>query len=94
MSEPMYIESDGTKWLIQKSPSCFVSRNGKYDVGVYKRSTWGSRESDGKLYKCCLRIAAEDGSLIRDYEAIPSHITLEWLKQSGFIDKVAETLTQ
>ena len=82
----MYFEHEGNKWLITRAKSCFMSRNNKEDVSVYKRSAWGRRQQDGNLYKCCLRVAAEDGALIRDYEAIPLHITIEWLKQAGFID--------
>ena len=82
----MYIEHKGNHWWINKAPSCFTYRSGKQDVSVYKRSSWGRRQPDGKLYKCCLRLAAEDGSLLRDYEAVPLHITVEWLRQAGFID--------
>lgn len=82
----MYFEHDGNLWWINRAPSCFTTRNGRDDVSVYKRSAWGRRQPDGKLYKCCLRVAAEDGALIRDYEAIPLHITIDWLKQAGFVD--------
>lgn len=63
-----------------------MSRKGKYDVSIYKRGTWGRRVPDGKLYKCCLRLSAESGDLLRYYEAVPPHITVEWLRQAGFID--------
>lgn len=81
----MYFEHGGNRWWIDRSPSIFTSRNGKEDVGIYKRGGWGRRQPDGKLYRCCLRLAAEDGSLLRDYEAIPPHVNVEWLKQVGFI---------
>ena len=81
----MYIEHAGSHWWINKASSCFTSRKEKQDVSIYKRSAWGRRQPDGKLYKCCLRLAAEDGSLLRYYEAIPPHITVEWLRQMGFI---------
>jgi hypothetical protein len=85
LEDEMYIEhSDKHRW-INRSPSCFVSRASKDDVSVYKRSAWGRRQPDGKLYKCCLRLAAEDGTVVRDYESIPLHI-MECLKQAGFID--------
>ena len=82
----MYIEHNGNYFWINKAPSCFISRNGKQDICVYKRSLWGRRQPDGKWYKCCLRLAAEDGALLRYYGAVPPHITVEWLRQMGFID--------
>lgn len=81
-----YVDHNGNRFLINKEQSCFVSRTGKYDISIYRRSSWGRRQPDGKLYKCCMRLAAEDGSLLRHYESIPPHITVEWLKQEGFID--------
>lgn len=47
----MYIEHENNIWLVNRAPSCFVSRTGKDDVSVYKRSVWGRRQPDGKLYK-------------------------------------------
>lgn len=82
----MYIDHNGSRWWINRAPSCFTSRKGKEDVSVYKKSAWGRRQPDGFLYKCCLRLSAEDGALVRDYESVPSHITVEWLRQNGFID--------
>lgn len=81
----MKFTHNGKGWLIKRAKSCFTARPGKDDVSVYKQSVWGRRGSDGNLYKCCLRLAAEDGSLLRDYEAVPNHITVEYLKQNGFI---------
>lgn len=86
MGGPMYFESNGAKWLIKRGPSVFVSRSGKEDVKIFKQAEWGSRESDGKLYNCRRILAAEDGSMVRDYEAVPNEITVEWLRQAGFID--------
>lgn len=81
----MYIENNGDTWLILKEKSVFVSRKGKSDVSIYKKSCWGRRQIDGLLYKCCVRFASEDGSVVRDYEAIPSIITVEFLKDKGFV---------
>lgn len=85
MGDEMYLEYGGNHWYINKEPSCFASRKGKQDVSVYKSSPWGRRQPDGKLYRRCFRLAAEDGALLRDYEAIPPHINVEWLKRVGFI---------
>ncbi len=82
----MYTELNGNKWWVNRSQSCFTFRNGKQDVSIYKQSCWGRRQPDGKLYKCCLRLAAEDGSVIRNYETVPSELNVDWLKQAGFID--------
>lgn len=83
----MYIERDGNKWWINRGPSPFTSRQGLEDVGIYKKSAWGRRQADGSLYKCCKRMAAESGEIIRDYEPVPSELTVEWLSQAGFIDR-------
>ena len=85
-SNKMYIESNGDTWLILKEKSVFVSRQGKQDVSIYKQSCWGRRQIDGLLYKCCVRFACEDGSVVRDYEAIPSFINMEFLKDKGFMN--------
>jgi len=82
----MYIEHNANKWWISRAPSHFVSRSGKDDVSIYKQSTWGRRQPDGNLYMCCLRYSAENGDLIRYYATVPPQITVEWLKQAGFID--------
>ena len=82
----MYIESNGDTWLILKAKSVFSSRKEKSDISIYKKSCWGRRQADGYLYKCCVRFACEDGSVVRDYEAIPSFITMEFLKDKGFLN--------
>jgi hypothetical protein len=79
------IELDGNPYWIIKVPSCFTSRKGKDDVSIYKRSTWGRRQPDGELYRCCLRLDAETGTVVRNYESIHQQITVDWLKQVGFI---------
>ena len=81
----MRVELDGNHYWIIKAPSCFTSRKGKEDVSVYKRGSWGRRQPDGKLYRCCLRLDAESGNLVRVYESIPQQINVGWLKQVGFI---------
>ena len=80
------IETEKTKWWINRAPSIFVSRTGKEDVCVYKRSAWGRRQPDGKLYRCVKRFAAESGDTLREYEAALPQITNTWLKQVGFLD--------
>ena len=82
----MYIKTEKTKWWINRAPSIFVSRTGKEDVCVYKRSAWGRRQPDGALYKCVKRVAAESGDTLREYEAALPQITNTWLKQAGFLD--------
>ena len=81
----MRIELDGNLYWIIKAPSCFISRKGKDDVSIYKCGSWGRRQPDGKLYRCCLKLDAEDGNVVRNYESIPQQVTVEWLKQVGFI---------
>ncbi len=82
----MYIETEKDKWWVHRAPSVFVNRTGKEDVSVYKRSVWGRRQPDGKLYKCVKRLAAESGETLRDYDAVPPQVTNGWLKQAGFLD--------
>jgi len=82
----MYFEHNGAKWLIKRGPSCYVSRVGKEDVYVEKAGDRGGRGSDGRLYRCCRKFAAESGEVLRDHESTPPHITVDWLRQAGFID--------
>ncbi len=81
----MHIEIDGNYYWVGKGPSCFTFRKGKDDVSIYKRGLWGRRQPDGKLYRCCLKLDAESGNVVRDYEALPNQFTVNWLKQVGFI---------
>jgi hypothetical protein len=81
----LYFEDSGVKWLISAVASPFTSRRGKIDVMVCKESDWGFRAEDRKLYRGCLKLAAEDGSIIRDYEAVPSNITVDFLRDRGFV---------
>lgn len=79
---------NGVNWKISKNKSIFVSRTDKEDVNIYKQSNWGHRDPDNNLYCCCMKIAAEDGTILRSYEDIPEHITVDFLKQSGFINNI------
>lgn len=81
-----YIEHRGEKWRIARQPSIFTFRSGRRDVYIMRESDWGARESDGRRYMTCQRLAAEDGSLLRNYEAIPGFMTSEWLREQGFVD--------
>lgn len=82
----MKIERDGKQWLIKRRASIFTSRNGKEDVRIDVESDHGGKEADGKRYSGVQVIAAESGEMIRNYGPVPEDITLDFLKQAGFVD--------
>jgi hypothetical protein len=80
---------DGSRWLIERRPSIFITRNGKEDITISKAGNWGGLRADNNRYHAVVRLAAEDGGIIRDHGRIPSEITLPMLRQLGFVDAEA-----
>jgi hypothetical protein len=64
--------------------SPFVSRQGKKDCVISVKGNWGVRKKDG-YYHSVIRLAFESGEILRQYEPFPSEITLELLKNWGFL---------
>jgi len=84
----LYFEYEREAWWVGRAPSPNMSRLGHDDVMVCRRGSWGMRHPDGNLYRCCVRYAAESGAVLREFEWIPPIVTVEWLRDKGFIDPV------
>ena len=61
-------------YIIYVEPSPFVSRTGKTDITISRRSEWGRREPNGNLYAPCVKMAAEDYSVIGRDTFVPDAI--------------------
>lgn len=86
----MFVPTAKTVYVVKRVPSIFTNRSGKEDCYISKQcKTHGARESDGKLYSCVARIAAESGEFIRSHEPLPAEITLPLLHQWGFVSSVS-----
>ncbi len=85
----MVIPVEKTTYLVKRVPSIFTNRVGREDCYVSRLcQTHGARESDGKKYTCVARIEVETGEYLRNYETLPSEITLPLLRQWGFLDVI------
>lgn len=82
----MKIERDGKQWRIKRSGSIFTFRNGKEDVWISVENDHGAKEADGKYYSGAMVLAAESGEVLRHYVPVPKDLTVDFLKQAGFVD--------
>ena len=74
------------KVMVYRGPSIFTNRQGKEDCAVEVSGPWGGMEANGKRYHSVIRIACESGEVLRQYETMPKDITLDWLRQAGYVD--------
>lgn len=87
----MYLKLNGKSWLIKRAPSIYTNRNGLDDTRIMAESdTHGAKMEDGKRYETVMALCSESGERLRDYGAIPEDITMEFLLDNGFIDKIPE----
>ena len=84
----MFIGQEPKKCRIKRQPSIFTSRKGLEDVYVDVQADHGGRESDGNRYAQGLWLAAESGDILRSTAAVHPEITVDWLRQSGFLDPI------
>ena len=70
--------------IVQRGKSVFVSRTGKDDCIICKRTKHGFKESDGKRYSIVYRIACESGDVLRGSGNCP--VNIDFLKDNAFID--------
>jgi len=70
--------------IVKRSNSVFVSRNGKDDCIICKRTKHGFKESDGNRYSIVYRIACESGDVLRGSGNCP--VNIDFLKDNAFID--------
>jgi len=70
------------KYLIQRYKSIFTNRSGKEDCNIYQKV----KRMNFVGYEAFLRIECETGDVIRQYNKMPGCISMEFLKQEGFID--------
>ena len=71
-----FTDENGTKWLIEKSPSIFTSRQKMLDIKVWKscKSHGAVMLDDGVKYNTCLRLDAKTGEVIRHSDSLPDYI--------------------
>jgi hypothetical protein len=70
----MTIHSNHQTYIIRRSPSIFISRNGEDDVTILTEGGWGAKEQDGKRYHTAKILSAESGGVVRSYEALPREV--------------------
>jgi hypothetical protein len=80
--------------LVKRSPSIYTNRKNNpgrlQDVRIMRRSSeWGGKHSDGHMYITVVCLAAEDGTVLRNFGPLPPPITPQLLLNQGFIDKLA-----
>jgi|FLOH01.1.fsa_nt_gi hypothetical protein len=71
--------------IVQRIDSVFVSRAGKEDCIICKRTKHGFKESDGTRYSIVYRIACESGDVLRGSGNCP--VDIDFLKNNAFLDK-------
>lgn len=87
----MKLQRNGKTWKIERRASIFVSRNGCEDTRVYVEADHGAKDrEDNKRYTTVLVVASESGAMLRHYEPVPQEITLDFLQDNGFVDKMPE----
>lgn len=87
----MYLKLNGKSWFIKRAPSIYTNRNGCEDTRVMAESgAHGAKREDGKRYEIIVTLASESGEFLRNYGAIPKEISMEFLLDNGFIDKIPE----
>lgn len=87
----MKLQLDGKSWKIRRAPSIFTNRNGCEDVHISVESDHGAKDDeDRKYYEGMTVLAAESGVVLRKYRATHKDITLDFLLENGFIDKLPE----
>lgn len=81
------INLGGRTFIVYRSPSIYTNRSGREDCVVLRRNTeWGAREDDGHLYTTMIRLAAETGERLRAHEPLPDGLTLDQLRDWGFVE--------
>ncbi|WP_065091489.1 hypothetical protein [Rhizobium leucaenae] len=78
---------DGIEYRINRQPSIYTNRNGREDCRIMRESSIanGGGKYGDKLYRTIAVFAAEDGSVIRDYERLPKEVTMAALSQWGML---------
>ena len=76
----------GNDYIVERSPSIFVSRTGREDVNIFRRTNgYGAKKADG-YYDIIVKFCSETGETLRAYAPLPPEITHPLLKQWGFIN--------
>ena len=70
--------------MVLRGNSVFVSRTGKEDCVICKRTKHGFKESDGNRYSIVYRIACESGEVLRGSGDCP--VDIDFLKDNAFLD--------
>lgn len=85
----MFVTIGNLDYMVMARDSSFSTRQGKRDVRICVRGTWGGRYGDGKYrgyYRTIRIMDAETGELIRDYEYVPDDLSVNALRRLGFIE--------
>jgi len=75
-----------SKFMIRKGNSIFVTRNGKQDISICVKGSYGGRAGEGEyygLYSLARIMDAETGEIIRDYEFVPPELTFKKVLEMG-----------
>jgi len=73
----LFLTLNGLDYMVSEGNSIFCSRQGKSDINVYVRGSWGGLYGEGKRrgYYRTIRICdAQTGEVIRDYESVPKEV--------------------
>lgn len=85
------LQLDGKDWKVKRGRSIFTNRANQEDVRIDVESDHGAKDvEDGKYYTTMCVLTAESGAVLRKRRAVPKEISMDFLRNKGFIGKNPE----